>query len=185
MECRSLLDQQKYLASLLTPDAIRNNKVTLLLGQSTQIFKQIFKGEFHTITTADEVKQFISDYMLPNDKPLVFEDLSLMTNQVQAYLLKFIEEPPTPLVILASKDNISPVILSRCKKIIKLADITKYGDQSISTFISNYEEDLINDKLTSEQIYKKCPTYLYYQTVSQQNTHKSKKALIKYISLLQ
>lgn len=184
MECRSLIEQQKYLASRLTPDIIKENKVTILLGQASQVFKQIFTGDYHTLTSADDVKQFISDYMIPNDKPLVFEDLSVLTSQVQTYLLKFIEEPPTPLVILASKDNISPIILSRCKSIIKLPNTLKRGNQNITTFINNYEEDIINNKLTSDQVYSKCPDYLYYETQTKQDSHKSKKTMLKYISLL-
>ena len=72
-----------------------------------------------------------------------------MTSSVQTYLLKFIENPPAPLIILASKDNISPIILSRCKRIIKLPSIihheTNIGISELVKRKMDYESESTKD----------------------------------------
>lgn len=150
--------------------------VNIVIGHAVKVFKKIYKGDFYTITTADDVREFLGKWNMPNDKPLVFEDISLMTPTVQTRLLKFIEEPPMPLIILASNDNVSPIILSRCKNIVKIKSEVKYSPVSLKDFVTNkieYENEIKSQKLegkelppfnTESEALTSCPEYLYLQS---------------------
>lgn len=173
-------DILKYLAASITLDKLTKSQVTLLIGDSVELFKKIYKGPLYTITKADEVKEFINNHQIPDDKPLVFEDISLMTSNVQTYLLKFIEEPPTPLLILASRDNVSPIILSRCRTIIKIPssivpknkELKDFADRRIELWDMYTEakrggakmepEDLEELNSLELQSLKECPDYFYW-----------------------
>ena len=170
------------MASQLTPDLVKEFRVTIIIGDAVELFKKMIKSPYYTITKADEVREFLANHTMPNDTPIIFEDLSLMTQNVQAYLLKFIEEPPAPLIILASKDNISPVILSRCKNIIKVPSTIVPNNQTISEFVahrlemldeikaSRFTEKGVNLDLQYEYdnpeefSLKECPEYMYRVT---------------------
>lgn len=128
------------LVQQLTKESLKDFNPTILIGKAATVFKRICKSQLYTITTAKEVKEFLSKWDTPLDTPIIFEDISLMTPSVQTYLLKFIEEPIAPLIIMASKDNISPIILSRCKKIIKYPEPLSYGHQSLQEFIENKQQ---------------------------------------------
>ena len=54
--------------------------------------------------------------------PLVFEDLAYLQDDVQSYLLKFIEESNQKIILLSSEDIIIPTILSRMSMIYKIPD---------------------------------------------------------------
>lgn len=178
-------EEKLYLAQQMIPELITKYNTTLLVGKAARVFKRMFSGELYTMTKADEVREFLNQWNIQHDKPIVFEDMALMTKSVQAYLLKFIEEPPAPLVILASKDNLSPVILSRCKRVIKLEEAFTTKNVGISNFIEsklkaddeirtfqreNKDEALPDDLLryTNERIeqtsLEECPDYLYQVT---------------------
>lgn len=172
-------DLMKQIASQLTPDLVKEFRVTIIIGTAVDLFKKMIKSPYYTITKADEVRSFLANHTTPNDSPLIFEDLSLMTQNVQAYLLKFIEEPPSPLIILASKDNISPVILSRCKNIIKIPSTIVPNNKPLSEFVSHRLELLDEIKAArytekgvdlniqyeydnpEEFSLKDCPEYMY------------------------
>lgn len=171
-----MIEEQKYIASRLKPEIINTCMTTILLGRSASIFKKIYKGDMHTITTADEVRDFLSKWSVaPSDKPIVFEDLSLMTSAVQNYLLKFVEEPPSPIIMLASQDNVSPIILSRCRNIIKVSPTPLNFDMSIRDFLDykqQYEDEQKMKVQTHQQprmvpfpivkeSFMHCPEFLY------------------------
>ena len=59
-----LLEKKKYLASILTKDSIIKNGTTLLMGEAARVFKSIFSGNIISITTAEEVKDFIDNYSI-------------------------------------------------------------------------------------------------------------------------
>lgn len=152
-------------------------KTNIVIGNAVEVFKSIYKDDYYTIHTEKEIKEFIEKWSIPHSKPLVFEDLSLMSSQVQKYLLKFIEEPPAPLIILASKDNISSIILSRCCNIVKLEyDTTLINKKGLKEFLeykevylkeqekkllSHRQNEIIPFDTLSESC-QLCPDYFYY-----------------------
>ena len=171
---RSGYDKDELLSIKNEISSFDKYNVILLIGDSVKAFKQMLKDTpYYTITTADEVRQFIDEHSYPSDKPLIFEDISKMTSSVQTYLLKFIENPPAPLIILSSKDNISPIILSRCKRIIKLPSIihheTNIGISELVKRKMDYESESTKDDPTrvpvpfdtefNSLVY--CPDYQY------------------------
>lgn len=195
------LDLMKQMASQLTSDAVKEFRVTLIIGEASRLFKKMIKSPYYTITKADEVRNFLSNHTMPNDTPIIFEDLSLMTKNVQAYLLKFIEEPPAPLIILASQDNISPVILSRCRNIIKVPCTIVPTDTPISEFVAHRLSllDEINaSRLQGKPVpaevqyeynnpeefsLRQCPEY-YYRVTRIKLSNNDTRALDKYLKLL-
>lgn len=185
------LEAKKYIQSKCAD--FNTYRVILIIGKAVKVFKSIFKGEYSTITTAEDVRQFMDKYQgFYNDKPIVFEDISLMTKEVQSRLLKFIEEPTSPLIILASKDNVSPIILSRCKLIIKIPEETNTTFMSLSEFIDYKTKTLDALKQDGRQAefdleYEashRCPEYLGYISMLQSNSHKSYAVIDRYIKLL-
>lgn len=170
-------EEQIQLAQELISDKVKEYMTTIIIGRAVDVFKSIYKGFYDTISTAEDIREFLDKWNMPYDKPIVFEDISLLTPIVQVYLLKFIEEPPAPLIILAKEDNISPIILSRCKHIIKLPDKFNYQPISINEFIAKKEEAQDNDQ--DFNVYREalehCPEYIYMTTklaMSKHNIHK-------------
>lgn len=132
----TLQEEQKYLASKVNPVECKKHGVTIVIGRAVDILKPMLRGaNFYSMTKADEVRDFLERNSMASEGTLFMEDLSLMTPAVQSFLLKFIEEPLMPLVILASKDNISPIILSRCKRIIKLPCTEVPNPQLVKQFV--------------------------------------------------
>ena len=179
----TLLEEQKFLASKVNPAQCKIHGVTLIIGRAVDVLKPMLRGaNFYTMTKADEVRDFLERFTTATEETLFIEDLSLMTPTVQSFLLKFIEEPLMPLVILASKDNVSPIILSRCKRIIKLPCTDIPGTKTLESFVSarvqvaeeiktaqRLGEKVSADVLDSynnveEASLKECPDYMYKVT---------------------
>lgn len=184
----TLFEEQKYLASLINKEQCQLHRVTLVIGRAAEVLKPMLRNvSLYTMTKADEVRDFLDKFNTPMDEPIFFEDVSLMTPTVQSFLLKFIEEPLMPLIILASKDNISPIILSRCKRIIKLPCNDIPGTKSLESFVSariqTAEEiktaQLLGEKVDAEVLesynnveassLKECPDYMYKVTRMKSN----------------
>lgn len=175
-------DYKRILMKQLSPQKVKEFNTTILIGRSARIAKKMLPNGYRTITTADDVRSFLDYYSTPTDAPIIFEDPSRMVPSVQAYLLKFIEEPPAPLIILASKDNISPVLLSRCKRCIKFPEDIKHGTKTLQEFTEakmRAEEEyrtLLKEKQDiPDDVYKymtriektsleECPEYLYIRS---------------------
>ena len=179
-------DKKQYLAKLLTKDNIIKYRVTLLIGEAARIFKSIFTGNIVTITTAEEVKDFIDNYSKVSEDILVFEDISLMNPQVQTYLLKYLEKDFRPLVVLTSNDNISPIILSRFNRIIKLPIESKIDFVTLSAFMEEHEQDLKSNYILPElkdDSLRYCPEYYYnYKKLAiAKHENKNRNQLMKFM----
>lgn len=180
------LEIKQYLAKELTKENVYNNKVTLLIGNASKLFKSIYTGDIISINTAEETKEFINEYNIQSDKPLVFEDISLMQQSVQSYLLKFIENFPRPLIVLASIDNISPIILSRFRKIIKIPNEIKYSNVSLNKFLEEHQNELKSNYVLPELKQESllyCPEYYYKYVKLNLSSHenKNKNQLIRFM----
>jgi len=180
------IEIKKYLAKELTKENVFKNKTTLLIGNASRLFKSIYSGDIISINTAEEIKEFINEYNIQSDRPLVFEDISLMQQNVQSYLLKFIEDFPRPLIVLASLDNISPIILSRFKRIIKIPIEYKYSNVSLDKFLEEHQNELksnyILPELKTESLLY-CPEYYYKYIKLNLSNHdnKNRNQLIKFM----
>ena len=100
--------------------SIKSKTPILLVGGAVTLFKKMYKGNIYKITNADETRDFVANfYGLELDKPIVLEDISLLSYDTQFLLLKLVEEAKFPIVILTLQDKVSPIILSRIKTYIK------------------------------------------------------------------
>ena len=142
------MTNQEYVKSRLIK--AKEFKTNMVIGKAVNVFKSIYEGDYYTINTEREVKSFIDYWSVPNNEDLVFEDLSLMSLQVQKYFLKFLEDPPSPVIILASEDNISSIILSRCMNIVKIEENFPKKKVSLEEFIENKKD---NSKGICEEYY--------------------------------
>lgn len=179
-------EKKQYLASLLTKDSINKYRVTLLIGEAAKMFKAIFVGNIITITTAEEVKDFIDTYSKESEDILVFEDPSLMNIQVQSYLLKYLECDYRPLVVLASSDNLSPTLLSRFNRIIKLPLESKIDFIKLDAFLQEHEQDLKSNYILpdlKEESLRYCPEYYYnYKKLTNaKHENKNRNQLMKFM----
>lgn len=88
------------------------------------------EGEFRSkgfqifnVDTVEEARRTIHDLRgITSERPLVLSDLSRLRSQ-QSILLKFVEETTLPLILLASKDNITSALLSRMKRVVKTSEV--------------------------------------------------------------
>ena len=96
--------------------SIKGKTPLLLIGGAVPAFKSLYNGHIYRVDTVDEARDFVNRfYGIHVDFPVVIEDLSnLRKDEV---LLKLIEEAKFPIIMLASKDNVVPTILSRTKRI--------------------------------------------------------------------
>lgn len=171
------LEIKQYLAKELTKENIYNNKTVLLIGNASKLFKSIYIGDIISISTAEETKEFINEYNMQSEKPLVFEDISLMQQSVQSYLLKFIEDFKRPLIVLASIDNISPIILSRFRKVIKIPSDNKYSNISLDKFLEEHQNELKSNYVLPELKQESllyCPEYYYRYVKLNISSHDNK-----------
>lgn len=100
---------------------IKGKTPILLIGGAMKAFKSLYKGNIHRVNTSDEARAFVEEFTgVEYNKLIVIEDISNLRRD--ELLLKLIEEAKFPLIMLASKDNVIPTILSRTKYIIKLRD---------------------------------------------------------------
>jgi len=180
------IEKKKYLASNITKELVFKYRTIILFGEATKVFKSIFNGSILSISTADDVKYFLNNYSKVSEEPLVFEDISLMNKQVQSYLLKFLEQDYRPLIVLASQDNISPILLSRFNKIIKLPSEIKSDFISLQSFINEHEQDLKSNYVLPElkdDSLLHCPSYFYnWKKLSiSKHENKNRNQIIKYL----
>ena len=179
-------EKKQYLANLVSKDEVNKYRTTLLMGEAAKVFKSIFTGSIITLTTAEDVKDFIDNYSRVSEEILVFEDLSVMNAQVQAYLLKYLECDYRPLLVLASSDNLSPVLLSRFNKIIKLPIESKIDFVELSSFMAEHEQDLKSNYVLpelKEESLKYCPDYYYYhkKLSTAKHENKNRNQLMKFL----
>lgn len=100
---------------------IKETSPLMLIGGSVVYLKQRYKNKIYTLRSNEDIRDFVANNygkILPG--VLVIEDIGDMNPVGQSTLLKFVEEYPNPLILLSYQDRVSPIMLSRCKQIIKL-----------------------------------------------------------------
>lgn len=182
----SIQELKKELASELTKEKLIANGSTLILGYAAKLVKQMLTGNYYTLTTADDVREFVGKFSIKSDQLLVFEDLALLEPRVQAYLLKFIEEAYCPLLILSSRDSVLPTIISRCKRVIKVPTPVNSKDIGMSQFVEQVDQKIVDGENISNTLIddslKSCPEYYYL--IKKHLDDKNVKQFNKYIGLL-
>ena len=165
---------EQYMQRLFTEiKDVRNKAPILLVGGAVPKFKKMYKGNIYKVTTLDEARDFVANfYGLTLDKPVVMEDISLLSYDAQFLLLKLVEEARFPIVLLTLQDKVSPIILSRIKTYMKFPldydikcngmDIA--GAQEELDKMVNEEKISLSDTESVEKFYaENCPELLYLE----------------------
>ena len=93
----------------------------LIMGSYVQQFRKQYPYPIKSVRNADEVRDMVSQYtgIKTLEYPLVIEDLSFLDTKSSFLLLKLVEESKYPIIMLATFDKVSSIILSRVKEIQK------------------------------------------------------------------
>ena len=111
-----------------------NSFPALFIGSAVVDFKKNYSGPIARATTPETLRDLVSYYTSMADigRILVVEDISFFSSQsLEGLLLKFVEESKIPLVLLSTYDKVSPILLSRCKEVVKY-----YHEKTYSEFLS-------------------------------------------------
>lgn len=158
----------------------------LLLGDAVKDFIQVYDGKIDRVRNIDEVREIVSYYMnLPSlDRILVIEGLSFLNKKASFMLLKLVEESSLPIILLSRFDNISEIILSRIRTIMK------YNKGKIKSEFLGLGDgvEVVNDKLSDDSHYydelknysKYCP--LLYYVKSNINVGRNKHKILNILS---
>lgn len=152
-----------------------NNKTPLMIvGGAVPMFKRMYKGNIYRITNPNETRDFVSNFTgLTLDKPVVLEDISLLSYGAQFLLLKLVEEAKFPIVLLTLQDRVSPIILSRVKTYIKfpLDFDVKCNNMDIATAQTELDRMVEEQKIspsnkeeTNKFYAENCPELLYLES---------------------
>ena len=158
------MDKAQYIFSMLQD--IQEKAPVMLVEEAAELFKKMYNGHIYKLENTDTVKDFISQFSdLEYDKPIVVEDISLLYRD--SSLLKLIEEIKLPLILLASRDNISAPLYSRIKTYIKFVAPIKYNTKQLSKdeAIKHLEKENITDMNEVEDyLAENCPDLLLWNT---------------------
>lgn len=140
--------------------SIKNKTPLLIIGKGVPLFKKMYKGNIYNLTSLEDVREFISEFSeVELDFPIVIEDVSNLYRD--SSLLKLIEESKFPLVMLASKDNLSDALMSRTKYILKIPET---NDSIELVSISQASAELKDKDWSQEEVNKyladSCPQLL-------------------------
>lgn len=101
----------------------------LIIGDGVRDFLRFYKWPIKMINTREEMIELVSYFtgVSKLDYPLVIGDLSFYRPDDVFFLLKFIEESKLNIILLSKFDNISPIVLSRIKTVIKYNSFEEVG----------------------------------------------------------
>lgn len=109
----------------------------LKIGKLEEETKIIYLGSIA------EVRKFVENFgqskSFMSEQQLVIGNLSKLTREASAVLLKFIEEGIDSITCFASEDNINPVLMSRFDKVEKVDNI-KAGFGDFIDFVRSQKE---------------------------------------------
>lgn len=145
---------------------IKEKSPVLLVENAMILFKKMYKGHIHKLENTEDIKEFISEYSgIEYDKPLVIEDIALIYRD--SILLKLIEEIKIPLILLASRDNISAPLKSRIKTYIKFTEPVNYNQKQLSfdEAIKHLEKENITDmNIIEDYLTENCAELMLWNT---------------------
>ncbi len=146
---------------------LKANSPLLIMASAVEDFLKVYKGPIKEVRDSEDVRELVSYYLSISSigYPLVISDLSYLTSNATNLLLKKVEETNFPIVLLAKYDNVSPMLLSRMKTVVK------YYNHQISSELLGVKEGLRTlDGLGQEidyfdrlnEIVRKSPKIYYY-----------------------
>lgn len=143
--------------------SIKNKTPLLIISKAVSLFKKMYRGNIYNLNSLEDVREFISEFSgVALDFPIVIEDVSNLYRD--SSLLKLVEEASFPLVLLASKDNLSNAMMSRMKSILKIPEtIEEHSFISINQALADIKSnDWSQDEITKYTAYH-CPQLLVIQ----------------------
>lgn len=163
-------------------EVVNNLKETspiLIMGEAYYVFKKAWKDKIIYLDN-ENIIDIVSYYsVVKTDYPLVFEDISYLRPQAVNYLLKLVEESKTPLILLASVDNINEILLSRIKSKIKVVKPVSSEFRTPKEGLDIIEESLSKDSAFYDVVryQAKYSPYLYYLESNLKNVSNSRKII--------
>lgn len=100
---------------------IKDRTPILLIANAAKIFYHIYSGRIYNVRNEDDMTTIKNMSISKLTKPVVISDLSSLYDDED--LLKIIEESDLQFILLAFRDNLSEVLVSRCKSVLKLTDL--------------------------------------------------------------
>lgn len=127
---------------------IKDTSPLLLVGEAYFLFRKSYKGKILTVNS-ENIREIVSYYSsISLDYILVLEDIANLSSTEVNYLLKLVEDAKYPIILLASYDNINPILLSRIRTFVK------FSNPISSEFLSPSKGiEVIEDKLSSDTAY--------------------------------
>lgn len=154
-----------------------NGYPRLYIGKAAQSLRANIKFPISYISKENykEVIEYYSTIPFMKD-PLVLDDISLLSSDQQTNLLKFIEDSPLKIILVASEDNVIPTILSRVSLYYKGKETVA---SSFQTFLQSQDE---LDKIDKDSNYftylrkqqKISPITYYYDSIYNLGSLKAK-----------
>ena len=102
-------------------NSIKDKTPILLIARAAKIFHNIYTGRIYDVHSEEDMDIINNMSISKLTKPVVISDLSSLYDDED--MLKLIEESKLQFILLAYKDNLSDVLVSRCKSILKIPDI--------------------------------------------------------------
>ena len=120
------------------------------------------------VKNVKDVRAFVDNY-LDTMGAIKIGDLSLLSRAAISTFLKFIEERVQIITCYASRDNVSPVLMSRFDKVLKFDDI-EFGTGPFTDFLESVELDNVRDVSMEREFLTKSgyhlDSYLIYRKLS-------------------
>ncbi len=154
-----------------------NGYPRLYIGRAAKELKKRVSFQIYQVDNSSIAEFTIYYSTIQNLKtPLVIEDISYLSEEKQAILLKFVEDSSLKIILLATEDNILPTILSRMSLVYKIKE-----DVS-SMFLPALEAQEELDKIDVDTHYlnyvrkemEKSPESYYYDSLLKNKPNKNK-----------
>ena len=128
----------------------------LFIGTAYDAFKRYLTThklnyDINYLCTKDELAEFIErfSHYKSYTLPVIIADISFFNAKEQSMLLKFMDDTSLNLILLASRDNILPTIISRVKEFRKY-----YANSSdINFFEINKAREMLDNELKAMEDY--------------------------------
>ena len=114
----------------------------LLIGDASVCFEKLYSGPMKEVFNSDDVRELVTYYYGVEhlSHPLVIKDLGSLSEEASFLLLKLVEEAKYPIILLSSYDKVSPILLSRCRKILKFS-MTDISSDFLPAFVGKSAMD--------------------------------------------
>lgn len=120
------------IADVLNPEKVKETCPVLLVGKAVPLFKKMYKDPIRELKSADDVKEFVSEYTgISSSKPVVISDIGYLHKTTAFLLLKLVEEAKFPAILLSSDDKVDSILLSRVKRVVKFPKDEETGNKFI------------------------------------------------------